>query len=90
MMIHGHADIVEDDEIIIDDITIIIILNKPLIPTTPHAAAGIRIEPPPSVPRPIRHRPAMTIHSIINNNNNNNNKNNNNTYRTTTISTKTN
>ena len=29
----------------------------PLTPTTPHAAAGIRIDPPPSVPRATRHSP---------------------------------
>ena len=29
----------------------------PLIPTTPHTAAGIRIDPPPSVPKATGHRP---------------------------------
>ena len=29
----------------------------PLIPTTPHTAAGIRIDPPPSEPKATGHRP---------------------------------
>ena len=29
-------------------------------PTTPHSAAGMRIEPPPSAPMAIGHRPAAT------------------------------
>ena len=31
--------------------------NVPLIPTTPHTAAGIRIDPPPSEPKATGHRP---------------------------------
>ena len=32
----------------------------PLIPTTPHTAAGIRIDPPPSEPKATGHRPEKT------------------------------
>ena len=32
-------------------------IHVPLIPTTPHTAAGIRIEPPPSVPNATGHNP---------------------------------
>ena len=32
-------------------------IHIPLIPTTPHTAAGIRIEPPPSDPKATGHNP---------------------------------
>lgn len=36
-----------------------IVQNLPFNPTTPHAAAGKRMEPPPSVPNAIGHKPEI-------------------------------